>query len=90
MITLESNKEETWFFIDGSSKHKDVLPTFKTGMVIGVDVGLNRGSLSFWADGSFQLTVPVRLKGKSLFPALSVYHMTVMQVRSGMAPPDLL
>lgn len=69
---------------------EDRLPTFASGMCIGVDVDMNRGSLSFWVNSEFIAVVATNLGGKVLFPAFSVYGGTIMQVRSGMQPPDLV
>lgn len=78
-------------------------PPFKTGTVVGVDVDMDQGHVSFWADGKFlgPLTdtegKPVNVKGKKLVPALSVYgrttgmhkEFTLVEVRSGLEPPPL-
>jgi len=80
---------------------QDYHPTFTDGMVIGVDVDMNDGSLGFWADGKFLGLVkdtygkPVDLKGKKIVPALTIYgrntgmvkQSTVMEVRTGLEPP---
>lgn len=76
-------------------------PAFESGMVVGVDVDMDDGTLAFWADGRFLGVVkdtygkPVDLKGKKVVPALSVYgrttggrnEYTVMEVHSGLEPP---
>lgn len=76
-------------------------PAFQNGMVVGVDVDMNDGSLAFWADGKYLGVMrdyqgkPVSLKGKKVVPALSVFgrstgamkQHTVMEVRVGLEPP---
>jgi len=76
-------------------------PTFENGMVIGVDVDMDDGSLAFWADGKYLGKVcdtegkPVNLKGKKVVPALTIYgrktgagnQFTVMEVTTGLEPP---
>jgi len=80
----------------------NILPPFKNGMVIGVDVDMDKGTLAFWADGKYmgivrEMKGAVNLKGKKLVPAMSVYgrttgarnEFTIMEVRSGLEPPTL-
>mmetsp|Transcript_4151 Transcript_4151/g.9710 ORF Transcript_4151/g.9710 Transcript_4151/m.9710 type:complete len:311 (-) Transcript_4151:151-1083(-) len=81
----------------------DRFPPFRSGMVIGVDVDMDQGSLSFWANGDFLGPVrdatgkPLDLKGKKIVPAVSVYgrttgavnQFTEMEVRTGLTPPAL-
>lgn len=80
-----------------------LFPTFKTGMVIGVDVDMDKGTLSFWADGKFlgpvrdETSRPLNIKGKKLVPAMSVFgrttgrhnEYTTMEVRTGLMPPPM-
>jgi len=78
------------------------LPPFKNGMVVGVDVDMDKGTLSFWVDGKNtgimrEMKGAVNLKGKKLVPAVSVYgrttgavnEFTIMEIRSGLEPPTL-
>ena len=82
----------------------DYFPPLKPGMVVGVDVDMDKGSMSFWANGRYlgpmrdhATNRPVDLKGKKLVPALSVFGMergdetasTVMEIRGGLEPPPL-
>lgn len=80
---------------------QDKHPPFEKGMVIGVDVDMDDGSLAFWADGKYLGKVkdtegkPVNLKGKKVVPALTIYgrrtsrgkQFTVMDVTGGLEPP---
>jgi len=79
------------------------MPPMKEGMVIGVDVDMDKGTLSYWADGEQKMTVasvqggPLDIKGKKLVPAISVFgrtrsgmkQNTVMEVRTGLEPPSV-
>jgi len=81
----------------------DLLPSFKPGTLVGVDVDMDKGSLSFWANGEYLGPVrdltgkPLDIKGKKLVPALSIYgrksgnteQYSVMELRTGMEPPPL-
>jgi len=80
----------SWVVTAGSASRFDELPFFRPGLVVGVDVDMDRGTLSFWADGQFLGLAAHGLKGKELFPAFSVESTTVMQLRTGLAPPDLV
>lgn len=76
-------------------------PAFDQGMVVGVDVDMDQGTLGFWADGKYLGIVrdmagkPVNLKGKKVVPAISLYgatsgghsYSTVMEVKSGLEAP---
>jgi len=77
------------------------VPAFEKGMVVGVDVDMDQGTLGFWADGKYLGNVrdmtgkPVNLKGKKVVPALSVFgtstgghtYYSEMEVMSGLEPP---
>lgn len=77
-------------------------PKFRKGLVVGIDVDMDDGSLAFWADGKFLGIVrdtegkPVNLKGRKVVPALSVFgrntgmvkQNTIMEVRTDMEPPS--
>jgi len=81
--------------------HMEDFPPFEQGVVVGVDVDMDEGSVGFWADGKFLGKMKeaagnlVDVKGKKLVPALSVFGRTtggvneysVMEVRSGLEPP---
>lgn len=84
-----SDSRTSWICCEGDYGLKDLLPAFTTGMVIGIDVDMDRGSLSFWSDGRFIAQVDVNLRGYDLFPAFSVEGTTIMQVRSGLPPFEL-
>mmetsp|Transcript_95871 Transcript_95871/g.169424 ORF Transcript_95871/g.169424 Transcript_95871/m.169424 type:complete len:108 (-) Transcript_95871:17-340(-) len=88
--TNVDNPERSIFSVNGSDIHTDKYPKFKTGMVIGVDVDMTRGSLSFWADQQFLGVSATHLKGKTLFPAFSITRDTIMHVKTGLHPPDLV
>lgn len=88
--TWRSGSNNSYINIESDNKHAGVLPLFEKGMVIGIDVNMDRGSLSFWQDGAFLAQALVNLKGKTLFPAFSVRSTTVMHVRTGLAAPELM
>eukprot|EP00929_Paragymnodinium_shiwhaense_P047320 TRINITY_DN239_c0_g1_i1.p1 TRINITY_DN239_c0_g1~~TRINITY_DN239_c0_g1_i1.p1 ORF type:complete len:355 (+),score=74.79 TRINITY_DN239_c0_g1_i1:64-1065(+) len=80
----------------------NMLPPFKQGTTVGVEVDMDEGSLSFYSDGKKYGPVrdytgkPLDLKGKKLRPAVSVFgrvmgpvkEFGVMELRSGLAPPS--
>jgi len=94
--------EEAWSANTHVGAEPDLLPPLKSGTVVGIDVDMDEGSMSFWANGKFYGPVrdhtgrPVNLKGKKLVPAISVFGMTTggakystqMEVRTGLAPPE--
>jgi len=79
----------------------------RQGTTIGIDVDMDKGTLAFWKDGKYQGPMyntygkPVDLKGKKLFPAVSVWGKTVgyggdeshtgstVEIRTGLEPPPL-
>mmetsp|Transcript_71418 Transcript_71418/g.159918 ORF Transcript_71418/g.159918 Transcript_71418/m.159918 type:complete len:317 (-) Transcript_71418:46-996(-) len=79
----------------------DKHPPFADGMVVGVDVDMDAGTLAYWVDGKFLGVAtdtegkPISLKGKKVVPALSVYgrktsrgfQNTFMEVTTGLEPP---
>lgn len=86
----KSESGHSFVKIRGTDAHKDVLPTFKTGMVIGVDVDMVLGTLSFWADGVFVAKTVNGFKGKRIYPAFSISGDAVMRLHSGVTPPQLV
>jgi len=78
------------------------VPPFLKGTVVGVDVDMDAGTLGFWANGKFvglardSAGKPVNIKGKKLFPAVSVYgrhtggsnEFSTFEVKTGLAPPE--
>lgn len=95
--------ENRWKGVPGThvGQLQDSHPPFQNGMVIGVDVDMDDGSLAFWADGKYLGKVkdtegkPVNLKGKKVVPAFTVYgrtlgggdQFTIMEVTTGLDPP---
>jgi len=95
--------QNLWKGVPGThvGQQQDNHPPFQNGMVIGVDVDMDDGSLAFWADGKYLGKVrdtegnPVNLKGKKVVPALTVYgrttsggeQYTIMEVTTGLDPP---
>lgn len=82
----------------------DYFPPLKPGMVVGVDVDMDKGSVSLWSNGKYLGPIcdhasgkPLDLKGKKLVPAVSVFgreaaaetEATVMELRTGLEPPSL-
>merc|ERR1712064_217487 len=81
----------------------DVMPPLKEGMIIGVDVDNDAGTISYWVDGKKVTTMRdymgkyVSVKDKKVFPAVSVFgrntcmvdQSSIMEVRAGLDPPAL-
>merc|ERR1712046_274028 len=61
----------------------DHMPPLRPGTVVGVDVDMDKGVLSYWVDGKYYGPLreytgkPVDLKGKKLVPAVSIYGRRV-------------
>jgi len=81
---------------------QEYFPTFESGLVVGVEVNMDDGSMAFWADGKYLGKVkdtdgkPVNLKGKKVVPAVSIYgrkggmpQHTIMELRTGLEPPPM-
>lgn len=76
-------------------------PAFDRGMVVGVDVDMDQGTLAYWADGKYLGVVrdltgkPVDLKGKKVVPAISLFgintgghnYYSEFEVKSGLEAP---
>lgn len=89
-------------FTCGINMETSLWPRIKQGMVIGVEVDMDAGTLGYYADGKYlglvkdSMGKPVDLKGKKLVPAVSVWgrtnaegdaHGTVLEFRTGVEPP---
>jgi len=97
----QSFKPDTKFSGPVGTVPLTAFPAFDRGMVVGVDVDMDQGTLGFWADGKYLGVVrdlsgkPVNLKGKKIVPAVSIYgvstgghqYNSVMEVMSGLEPP---
>jgi hypothetical protein len=83
--------------------HMDQWPKIRQGTVIGVEADMDKGTIGYWADGDYLGIVkdtygkPADLKGKKLFPAVSVFGRTdgggrfdgtVLELRTGLEPPS--
>lgn len=75
---------------NGAGDASSSYPMLKQGDTIGVDVDMDVGSLAFWLNGKFVGIAFAGLKGKTLFPALTVHGSTVLRIVTQRAPPDLL
>ncbi|CAK0851747.1 unnamed protein product, partial [Prorocentrum cordatum] len=80
----------------------DQWPKIQQGTVIGVEADMDAGTIGYWADGKYLGVVKdtygkaADLKGKKLFPAVSVFGRTdgggrfdgtVLELRTGLEPP---
>lgn len=74
---------------NGNAKDLD-LPSFTAGMVVGVDLDMDRGSLSFWLGKKLLVTATTGLKCRTVYPALCIQAKGLLEVRPGLQPPDLL
>eukprot|EP00933_Yihiella_yeosuensis_P020662 TRINITY_DN16517_c0_g1_i1.p1 TRINITY_DN16517_c0_g1~~TRINITY_DN16517_c0_g1_i1.p1 ORF type:complete len:333 (-),score=53.54 TRINITY_DN16517_c0_g1_i1:187-1185(-) len=78
-----------------------IYPTFEKGLVVGIDVDMDDGSVALWANGEYLGLMKdtegkkLNLKGKKVFPAVSIFgrhrgvvsESSVMEIRTGLEPP---
>lgn len=55
---------------------------------VGVLFDADLGSLSFYLDDECKVSFPTSLKGRELFPAISTYCDTVLEIKTGLLPPS--
>lgn len=74
----------------GPTRDVNMYPKLRSQETIGIDVDMDLGSLSFWVQGKLVGTPITGLRGKTLFPALSVCSTDILEIRTQLPPPESL